>query len=248
MLSTIVIVVLIFVAVMVWAYAPCEEGVAFRALSPILQADPRIPPTTLSGLKEVLQKAWPRMASEFGVPPSIQPSVVVTQNINQSVSPVGYTQGTLVTLGVGYLQAHPTDVDCCTHELFHVVQSAFGGKQAPSWIVEGLADWARNRYGLFNKDTGWTLGVPPSPGARYTDGYQTTGRFFVWMESRAPGFAWDLFNEAFRKGAYSEAWWKSRTGQSVDELWAMYVRDTQFRTLELEGRRVPNFTDPCKIA
>ncbi len=41
----------------------------------------------------------------------------------------------------------------------HIVQGypGYGDARVPGWLVEGIADYARDRYGMDNAAAGWAL-------------------------------------------------------------------------------------------
>lgn len=133
---------------------------------------------------------------------------------------IGHTQGHAICIRAGYLHSHPWDVDVLTHELFHVVQD-YGQVEYPDWAMEGLADYARHRYGLYNARGGWAL-PDFHPEQHYTDSYRVTARFFVWLERQhGPGHLESL-DRLLRQGAYRPQWWQARLNASLDQLWAEY--------------------------
>ena len=50
-------------------------------------------------------------------------------------------------------------------------------------LTEGLADYARYKYGVNNAAAGWSLPNYAS-GQSYTNAYAVTARFLVWLELR----------------------------------------------------------------
>ena len=58
------------------------------------------------------------------------------------------------TCSFEWLRKHPDDIGLFTHELVHVVQAY--PKSDPTWLTEGLADYARHSYGP-KKQPGWAL-------------------------------------------------------------------------------------------
>lgn len=114
----------------------------------------------------------------------------------------------------------PTDLDVVTHEVMHIVQDYTGNN--PGWLVEGIADFARNKFGVENTAAGWSL-AEFNPDKDYTGSYQYTARFLVWLEKNVrPNLVKDL-DTACRNNTYSASTWKTLTGKTVDELWAAYT-------------------------
>ena len=67
---------------------------------------------------------------------------------------VAYTTWRKVVLNPKWLEEHPWDIDCMTHELIHVAQN-YKDVECPFWICEGLADYGRAKFGLYNKEGKW---------------------------------------------------------------------------------------------
>lgn len=141
-----------------------------------------------------------------------------------------YTLGTTITVSSAWLKQNPLDVDVVVHEAFHIVQAYPAGVPTPSWIIEGLADYARDRYGMWNAASGWTLPAPNTTSS-YAEGYRTTARFFKWLEARYWSALLDELDDEMRGGRYSEIFWISRTNHTVGELWTEYM---QFPELGLQ--------------
>jgi hypothetical protein len=111
--------------------------------------------------------------------------------------------------------------DMQTHEQFHVIQQYQG--DVPGWVIEGMADYARYRYGLYNYQTGWAPLGPPGSGASYTNAYGTTARFFVWLENHRRSNLSDELNAVCMAGTYSPDFWVDKFGETIDQLWADYI-------------------------
>lgn len=115
----------------------------------------------------------------------------------------------------------PDGVDVIAHEGFHVVQ-AYSAAGLPGWAVEGLADYARLRFGQSDGRACWTV-QRYQTGQSYTDAYGVTARFLLWLEDHVkPGITVNL-NTAMRGGTYSAAFWTNQTGKTVDALWTDYA-------------------------
>lgn len=134
---------------------------------------------------------------------------------------ISVTTGATITCSATWANQHPLDGDACgTHEFMHVAQD-YGFDNEPGWAVEGLADYGRFKYGLFNAENGWSL--PPLTDAQsYSDGYRVTARFFVWLEARVRATILDELDDVIKGRSYSPAFWMAQTGRTIDELWADY--------------------------
>jgi glycerophosphoryl diester phosphodiesterase len=169
-------------------------------------------------LAYTFQEVYPKMANDFN--PGTATHVNV--KIDWGYDGVAYTAGGEIVISANYIRSHSNDTDCFTHELMHVVQSYRYG--APGWLTEGIADYARYKYGLYNTQAGW--GLPDyRSGQNYTDAYTVTARFLVWLDKYVrPGIVKEL-DTRLRNGTYTDNTWNELTGQSVDRLWQTYAAD-----------------------
>lgn len=97
----------------------------------------------------------------------------------------GLTNKDEITLSGRWFRDHPQDTDVVVHEIMHVVQDynlPVEGSERPSWLIEGIADYVRNKYGRNNQLAGWTMPKFYQPGKRYTDGYRVVAGFLTWLE------------------------------------------------------------------
>ncbi|MDY1032680.1 basic secretory protein-like protein [Stenotrophomonas sp. CFBP8980] len=132
-----------------------------------------------------------------------------------------------ITINPAWLSKHPGDTDLVTHEAMHIVQGypEYANERVPGWLVEGIADYARDRYGVDNTAAGWALPLAVKDGQNFDTGYRVTGAFLKWSEAAHPGLVKAL-DDALRSGAYTPALWKEQTGQALPALWAAYAAET----------------------
>ncbi|CAF4572814.1 unnamed protein product [Rotaria sp. Silwood2] len=135
-------------------------------------------------------------------PNSCQRSVQST--IDPGYSGVAYTSGRIIVISAKWLRDNPQDTVVITHECMHVVQSY--PRYDPSWLVEGIADYARWKYGINNPAVGWWLPNFDSS-QHYTDSYRVTARFLAWCEKFYPKIVNQL-NAVMRNNLYSANFWK----------------------------------------
>jgi hypothetical protein len=164
-------------------------------------------------------EVYPKEAKRFNKNAPRKVTFVVTTEYQG----VAATWGTLIKFNPKWLEKNPEDIDCATHELMHVVQ-AYHGYNNPSWLVEGIADYARNVFGINNKKANWEL-TPYKTGQTYTNAYRITARFLTWVEKRYNKNLVKKLNTAMRENLYTENLWIKLTGRSVDELWYLYTQD-----------------------
>ena len=145
----------------------------------------------------------------------------VTIVIDPTYDGVANTDHALMTINPAWLVKKPGDTDLVTHEAMHIVQ-AYKGDGAPGWLVEGIADYARDRYGVDNAASGWALPLTLKPGDRHDSGYRVTGAFLKWAESGHPGLVKAL-DKALRDGHYAPVLWRRLTGKDIHALWQSYA-------------------------
>jgi hypothetical protein len=132
-----------------------------------------------------------------------------------------------ITINPAWLDKHAGDTDLVTHEAMHIVQGypEYANERVPGWLVEGIADYARDRYGVDNAAAGWALPLTVKDGQNFDTGYRVTGAFLKWSEATYPGLVKAL-DGALRTGAYTPALWQQQTGKALPALWAAYAADT----------------------
>jgi len=168
--------------------------------------------------------AYPRERADFhpAAPSAVR---IVMDPSYDGVAYVGEKEkSATITINPRWLDKHPNDTDLVTHEAMHIVQGypGYSSEQAPSWLVEGIADYARDVYGVDNAAGGWALPTQVKPEHKVDTGYRVTGAFLKWSESEHPGLVKAL-DAALRKGSYTPALWKQHTGEDLPALWQAYV-------------------------
>jgi len=147
----------------------------------------------------------------------------VTIVIDTTYAGVAETANGKVTISNKWMHKHPEDIDVITHEVMHIVQD-YGDSNGPGWLTEGIADYARFKFGVNNAAANWAL-HEPKPRQNYTDAYRVTARFLVWMEEKVkPGIVKEL-DRQMRTHTFTDNTWKQQTGKTVDELWKTYTEN-----------------------
>lgn len=141
---------------------------------------------------------------------------------------VTYFQSSTVHYNPQWVLQNPTDLNVVTHESTHVCQDYINGGYTPSWLIEGLAEYSRNKFGIDNAAVGWYI-PDYSENQKYTDGYTTVARFILWAEAKyKPGIAQALDKE-LRAGTYSnDTSWEDLTGLTFGQLWSLYVQNPYY--------------------
>lgn len=164
-------------------------------------------------LIDIYFKVYPEMAARFNPEAVREVKFVVISNPNT----IAYCAGRKIVFSVEWFERFPNDTDCATHELMHAVQRYPSYEYA--WVVEGLADYARYKYGVEN--IGWAL---PEYDSRhhYTQSYRITGRFFAWLENHIRQDILERMDDLLRRNEFTLNSFVDLTGKTVDELWAAY--------------------------
>ena len=141
----------------------------------------------------------------------------ITVAIKKSYKGVADTQGSSIVISADWVKEHPKDYGCLIHEIAHVFQAY---PEYKVWQTEGIADYVR--WIVFEKmnykDTPFSIGATD-----YNKGYKQTAGFFAWIENEIkPGFIKELSYNLW-KNTYSDEDFKTITGKSLDELWALYL-------------------------
>jgi hypothetical protein len=179
--------------------------------------DPDLDPGVHTQLVERFFVVYPREVAEYN-PGSLTKVKFV---IDPTYDGVAATNAGVVRISAAWFHKHPKDIDVVTHEVMHIVQ-AYPPGAGPGWITEGIADYARCRFGVSNAAGGWSLPALTAE-HKYTTSYRVTARFFVWLEAKVkPGLVKSI-DAAMRAHTYRPALWAQLTGKTVDQLWAEYA-------------------------
>lgn len=180
--------------------------------------DPTFDPRETERLAQTFFAVYPRLMAEYN--PNSARRVLIS--IERRYQGVAATSGARIHMNPAWFRQHPEDLDVITHEGMHIVQAY--RQWEPVWLREGIADYARYRFGVNNPAARWK---PPeyNPGQSYQDAYQVTARFLVWLEKRVkPGIVKAL-DQSLREGTYEVENWRKLTGKTVDELWSDYGKN-----------------------
>jgi len=146
---------------------------------------------------------------------------LVTFIIDTAYKGVAATSNGVVRFNPTWYVKNPEDIDVVTHEVMHIVQSYGRNARGTGWLTEGIADYARNKFGINNAKSGWKL-TDYKEGQSYTNSYRITARFLVWaVKHKDPKLVNEL-DAALREGKYTPEMWLQLTGKNVDDLWKEY--------------------------
>jgi hypothetical protein len=168
-------------------------------------------------LVETFYEVYPKLAKAYNK----KTAKNVTFVIDTAYDGVAATDNGRVVFSSKYMAKHPHDIDVVTHEVMHIVQD-YGQSNGPGWLTEGIADYARYKFGVNNAGAKWTLPAFKTSQS-YENSYRITARFLVWVEKGIkPGLVKDLDSQ-LRDHTFTDNSWKNETGKTLDELWAAYA-------------------------
>ncbi len=145
----------------------------------------------------------------------------ITLTFKRNLSVPAYCTGAEISINVDWLKRRPDDLGLLTHELTHVVQAY--PVSNPSWLIEGIADYARHRYGP-KVQPGWQLPQRLTARQSYRNSYGVAARFLLWLETKHPKVI-DQVHSRMQNREFSIEDFKTLTGKTVDELWQECVKD-----------------------
>lgn len=125
------------------------------------------------------------------------------------------TAGRRILLSEQWFAEHPDDAGAVVHELSHALLNLRAVPDGTLWLLEGVADLARNHVGL---DTEWSAPHHEPGGA--TAGYQSTAHFLAWVEQQSPGTVAHLVGRVVA-GRHDDAHF-SLDGRPLADLVAAY--------------------------
>ena len=164
-------------------------------------------------------KVYPELANDFNKNTDKE----VVFSIDTAYRGVAATGGGRIVYNPEWFVKHPGDIDVVTHEVMHIVQN-YGNGAGPGWLTEGIADYVRYKYGVDNLGAKWSL-TPFKPEQSYKNAYRITARFLNWLENNGNSGIVVKLDSAMRAHTYKDTIWKDLTGNTVDELWALYASD-----------------------
>ena len=166
---------------------------------------------------ETFFEVYPKLAKVFNANTARQ----VVFKIDPDYKGVAATSEDIVRFDPVWFQKNPKDIDVVTHEVMHIVQN-YRNSIGPWWLTEGIADYARDVYGVSNANANWRLNLPGA-NDQYDKGYRVTARFLLWIEKKVKSGFVKYINSALREHTYSDDMWQQYTGKTKETLWSDYI-------------------------
>jgi hypothetical protein len=194
-----------------------KSGYTLSFESNFKELDPQLKKRLIKTFFEV----YPKLAKEYN------PSTIkeVKFFVDTAYKGVAATADGKVTFSSMWMIKHPEDIDVVTHEVMHIVQD-YGRSVGPGWLTEGIADYARYKFGVDNAGAKWSLPAL-KPDHSYKNSYRITAAFFAWIEKSVKPGTIKAVDASLRDHTYTKEIWTKLTGKDLDALWADYVKNSQ---------------------
>jgi len=180
--------------------------------------DAKLDPALKKKLIETFFVVYPKLSKEYNP----KTAKAVKFLVDTAYDGVAATANDQVTFSAAYMAKHPADIDVVTHEGMHIVQN-YGESEGPGWLTEGIADFARNQFGVNNAGAHWSF-PDFKPEQSYENSYRITARFLAWIEKNVKPGTVKALDRSLRDHTYTPEIWAKLTQKSLDGLWADYVK------------------------
>lgn len=187
--------------------------------------DPKLSQEFKNNIAERFFIVYPKMLQHFNPKASKNITIIFS---DEDVDHPAHAMNNEITIFTKFFTRpdREKDLDVIVHEGFHLVQAYKYSENTPSWLVEGIADYVREIYGVSNETSGWSLPKTlDDKGRKYEASYRTTARFLLWIDRKIKKGIVDTLDIKCRKGTYTNAIWKNETGKTIDELWGDYIKN-----------------------
>jgi hypothetical protein len=140
----------------------------------------------------------------------------------RKIDGVAYTTGTNVFVSEKWIQDEMNGeaIGSLVHESVHVVQQ-YRNARAPSWLVEGMADyvrWFKYQPQSHGADIVWMRTQGPNFSPHYNGSYRISANFLNWVTTTCDPNIVTEVNATLREGMYNRDFWKRHTGKTLQEL------------------------------
>lgn len=197
-------------------------------------------------ISRLFWQVYPAMYERFGADVN-SPKIINMTIDSKSDTLASVAGGNKMHLRNDWLGNNPTDYDCLTHELGHVIQNSWNRSYCEfNECVELFAEYSRYVYafddGAINDDH-WSLPTVSSESTR-----KTSKRFFVWLDYTYSTKEVDIIKRYVTfacNDVYKTADWETKAwpeilkgteleGKTIDEVWEMY-KNSQFAILSTKA-------------
>jgi Peptidase of plants and bacteria len=171
-------------------------------------------------LAPVLAAWYPKIVAEL---PSTGYTAPAAYSVTvRKMDGVAYTTGTNVFVSERWIQDQMNGeaIGSLVHESVHVVQQ-YGHSHAPSWLVEGIADyvrWFKYEPQSHGADIVWMRKQGGDFSPRYNASYRISANFLNWVSANYDPSVIAEVNVDLRQGKYTRDFWKQHTNKTIQEL------------------------------
>lgn len=183
----------------------------------VINQDAAFDPKLKAKMIQTFFEVYPKLSKEYNQ----KTAKAVTFVIDTAYKGVAAASANQIVFSSAYMTTHPTDIDVVTHEAMHVVQD-YGNSVGPGWLTEGIADFARFKYGVDNPGAKWSLPAF-NAGQSYENSYRIAARFLVWAEKSSKTGLVKALSTQLTDRSYTDQSWKKLTGKTLEELWKAYA-------------------------
>lgn len=151
-------------------------------------------------------------------------TIEIVPEIGDNATLAYATADNVIVVDAAHLNANVEDIDTITHELAHIAQGYWSIIKVDTWIVEGIADYARYKVGIKNNEAGWDLGLT-TENSLYLDGYRSAAGCLVWAEEKYDADLVKKLNQKIKADEYNINLFEQILGKDIDTLWQEYLLD-----------------------
>ena len=196
---------------------------------------PQLEEWVAKDLVDVCKTWYPKIRTMLAAPGFTSASLV-TYRLRTDMDGPAAAGGGNINLNAKWVTKVPKEaVGASVHEMVHIVQ-AYGKGNTPGWLVEGIADYIR--WFVFEPETRGAEITERNIGtARYDGNYRISANFLDWAfrTYSRDGKLLQTLNATLRDGAYTDDFWKAKTGKTLTELNDLWLADCRKR-IEAKGK------------
>jgi len=124
------------------------------------------------------------------------------------------------------------DDGAIVHEIDHAILSAPRYDSTTAWLIEGIADYVRDKLGYLRETKGPIQGsYPHFEDSKITSNYQVTAHFLMFLEKHHPTIVKELAHQLV-ENSYSETTFEKLLGTPLQNLIKTYSEEERINKLE----------------
>jgi hypothetical protein len=197
----------------------------------------------------LLLEWYPRINEMLFGPGHPLPYNIVIASFQHGLDHPAFTTGNVIHISADVLRnRHDSYEGMIVHELTHVVQHYPNGQADSGWVVEGIADYVRHE--AYEKDIKPAMNIDANGHAYgyddkqpyfhsleihgtdltakgYLQSYTVAASFLFWLEVHKDKQIVRQLNQALSEGKYTPDLFTQFCGESLDALWAGFVKDSE---------------------